>query len=84
MGKKPFEWTFGYVDISKLTGLGNNAISQHVARGNLDPGNLESLLVWMSRQAKPALKRKMLRHALYEDTEMKTQVAKRKKGEEGA
>jgi hypothetical protein len=86
MMAKPFEWTFGYDELVKLTGLSNNAIHQAVTRGNLEPGNLESLLVWMSRQAKPALKRKMLRHALYEDSQkhIAARQKKPKKGETAA
>jgi hypothetical protein len=83
MSKKPLEWTYTYFDLMTLTGLSQNAIHQAVARGNLEPGNLESLIVWLSRQAKPALKRKMLRHALYEDADTVANRAKskRKKGE---
>jgi hypothetical protein len=80
MPKMPFEWTFGYADIAKLTGLSNNAIHQAVARGTLEPGSLESLLIWMSRQAKPSVRHKMVRHALGEDTDTRTMIAKRKRG----
>lgn len=71
MAGKPFEWTFGYVDLAKLTGMGTNAIMQQVSRGNLDPGSLESLLLWLSRHARPSLRRRLIAHALYEDSGMK-------------
>lgn len=79
MPRKPSEWTYSYLDLAKLTGLSQNAIHQAVTRGNLDPGNLESVLVWLSRQANPELKRAMLRHALYEDADTVANRAKAKR-----
>jgi hypothetical protein len=62
----------------KLTDLSTNALHQAVSRGTLEPGNLRSLIKWLSRHAEPELKREIVRHALYEDAEYVHNKAKQK------
>ena len=68
--------------LAKLTGLSQNAVHRAVARGNLDPGSMESIFIWLSRNAKPEHKRKMLRHALYEDAYPAERKPRKKSAEE--
>lgn len=60
----PVEFTFSYKDLSRLTNLTPNSIWQHVRRGTLDPRNLESVLLWLSRHATFKLRQRMLYAAL--------------------
>lgn len=58
---------YHYSDLQRCTGKTNEAIRQHVSRGNLDLGKLESVVMWLARHAKPELRRKILQYALEPD-----------------
>lgn len=58
------EYSFTYRDLANATGLTRNAISQHVSRGKLDPDDLESIAVYLSRYAREDLRKKMILSAI--------------------
>lgn len=57
MGRPPLQWTFNYEDLSRLTGKPVSTIQRSKSRpGGFDPDNLESVLLWLARNARPDLK----------------------------
>ena len=58
-GRPVMQWTFTYQDLCDLTGMSLNTVQTHRKRNNFDPDNLESVLVWLARNAKPELKARM-------------------------
>jgi hypothetical protein len=67
----PAEFFYTYRDLGRLSGLRLNTISQHVRRGNLDPGALESVVLWLSRHGSLDLRQRMLCAALVREVEPK-------------
>ena len=58
------EFCYDYEDLARLSGMGKNAIWQHVRRGNLDAADLESVLVWLARHGRLALRQRLVAAAL--------------------
>ena len=52
---KVSQWFWTYEDLSRLTGLGINAIQQQKSRGELDPSSLRSVAIWLAKSGKPDL-----------------------------
>ena len=61
---RPVEFTYTYANIAKLADMSRNSCHQHVARGNLDPADLESVLVWLARHGKFGLRKRIVGAAL--------------------
>lgn len=78
MPREKFLFTFDYDDLTEITGLGKNAIYQHVARGELNPHDLRSLVLWLSRHAEREFRIQMMAEAL-EFREPKGRTKKKKK-----
>jgi hypothetical protein len=53
------EFTYGFSEISELTGLSVNAVQAHKSRGNLDPTSLESVVLFAARNGTIALRRRI-------------------------
>lgn len=58
------EWTYSYEDLVRITGMDLDTVYQHKARKNFDPGKLESVLIWLGRHAKPAIRQELVRYSL--------------------
>jgi len=56
----PQEWSYGYDDLARCTGLTRNAVVKHRSRGHVDPESLESVAVYLARYGRDDLKRAML------------------------
>jgi hypothetical protein len=63
MARPITQYSYNYEDIKKLTDLSRNMIHQYVTRGDLDPYNLESLVLFLARHGKDDLKLRMIRYA---------------------
>ena len=61
---RPVEFTYTYAKIARLAGMTRNTCHQHVVRGNLDPADLESVLVWLARHGKFGLRTRIVGAAL--------------------
>lgn len=66
------EFSYGYRDIARLSGMDLNAIQQHVRRENLNPADLGSLLVWIARHGKIGLRMRLVHAALGEPAKRST------------
>jgi len=60
----PCKFSWSYADLAKLTPLSLNAVWQHVRRRNLDPSDLESVIVWLARHGTLTLRQRLVRAAL--------------------
>ena len=64
MPREKFLFGFDYDDLIEITGLGKNAIYQHVTKKRLDPHSLRSLIIWLARNATREIRLEMLTEAL--------------------
>ena len=64
---RPAEFTYTYAQIAKSADMSLNSCHQHVARGNLDPDDLESVLVWLARHGKFGLRKRFVGAALWRE-----------------
>jgi hypothetical protein len=55
---------YNYATLARLTGMNYDAVCQHRSRGNFDPNDLASVLVWLGRHAKKDLRQRLLHAAL--------------------
>jgi len=58
------EFQYTYRDLGRLSGMAINTVHQDARRGNLDPADLASVVVWLARHGKLALRRRMVFSAL--------------------
>lgn len=58
------EFRYDYQDLAALSGLAKNSVYQHTRRGNLDPADLSSVVVWLARHGTLDLRRRMINAAL--------------------
>jgi hypothetical protein len=61
---EPAKHFFNYLDIQRCTGLPKNTIFQHVTRGLLNPGKLESVVVYLARRGNAKLRQEIVEAAL--------------------
>ena len=78
----PAEFTFGYKDLGKLSGMALNSVQQHTRRGTLDPSDLRSVLIWLARHGKLNLRRQIVYAAL--SRELDSKAKPRRKTRRGA
>ena len=69
------QWIFNYEDLVELTGLKHNTIYQHRARGNFDPDDIWSVMLWLARHARPELRNQLVMHAIARE---KTEIGEMK------
>ncbi len=61
---KPQEFTYNYQVLSRLSGMKMNSLHQAKCRGDFDPEDLESVVIWLARHGKASLRRRMINYAL--------------------
>lgn len=67
-GRPPIQWTFNYEDLARLSDKSVPTIQRSKNRpGGFDPENLESVLLWLARNARPDLKQKIVQAAMFRD-----------------
>lgn len=70
-------FTYNYEDLQTLTGMELKALYQHKTRGNFDPENLESVLIWLARHAREDVRQRMVAYAISRELPEKPGRAKR-------
>jgi len=61
---RPTEFTFTYRDLVRLSAMSQNTLYQQVRRGNLDPADLQSVLLFLARHGKIGLRLRIVHAAL--------------------
>ena len=83
MPRDPQQWIFGYDDLIALTGLSLNSLHQHRRRGNFDPGDLGSIVLFVARHGHLELRREiidnMLSRGLVDESRNRTRPTRKKK-----
>ena len=64
MGRPPKIWTYNYIDLAKMTGTSVNTVQQAASRGYFDPEKIETVFLWLVRNAKPSLKKRMVEYLM--------------------
>lgn len=65
MGRPEVSWSFNYEDLARISGKSVNAVQrQRTREGGFDPENLESVMFWCARNARPELKQELLIYGL--------------------
>jgi hypothetical protein len=78
MVRPPAVFSFNYETIGKLTGLNYESLKKHRLRGNLNPDDLASVLLFIARHGTPELKKSIVDNALSRELPKKTAKVKRK------
>ena len=81
-GRPIMSWTFTYEDLARVVDKSVNSIQASRRRaGGFNPDSLESLVLWIARNAPPDFKVEILKHAssipLIVDAKKRRKTAKR-------
>jgi len=81
-GRPILSWTFTYEDLARVTEKSVNSIQASRRRpGGFNPESLESLVLWIARNAPPDFKVEILKHAssipILVDAKKRRKAAKR-------
>jgi hypothetical protein len=56
----PEKFTYGYADLARLCGTTVNNVQQRKCRGELEPDNLRSVLLFLARHGRISLRRQLI------------------------
>ncbi len=56
-------FTYGYLDLAKLTNMATDTVYQHASRGEFDPERIDTVMLWLAKHGSDKL-RIALMHAL--------------------
>jgi hypothetical protein len=59
------EWSYGYEDLMRATGLSRTAIVKHCTSGYFVPEDIASVAIYLSRYASEEVKRKMIENIVW-------------------
>lgn len=60
VGRTKDEWSFGYDDLERITGLPRDTCIQHRVRGQFDPEKLETVVYYLLRHAKQDIREELV------------------------
>jgi hypothetical protein len=73
------QFTFYYSDILKVTDVSMDALFQHVSRGELDPNDLKSIVMWVAKYGSSSVRMNLMRSLIREDLHVNSIGKGRKK-----
>jgi hypothetical protein len=73
------QFTFGYSDILKMTDVSMDALFQHVSRGELDPNDIKSVVMWVAKYGSSSVRMNLIRSLIRDDLHVNSIGKGRKK-----
>jgi hypothetical protein len=71
VGRPRGQFTFDYEDLERVTGLPRDTCMQHRVRGQFDPEQLETVLLYIMRHAKEGLREQLALSLIRRSSESK-------------
>jgi hypothetical protein len=73
------QFTFYYSDILKMTDVSMDALFQHVSRGELDPNDIKSVVMWVAKYGSSSVRMNLIRSLIRDDLHVNSIGKGRKK-----
>lgn len=64
-------FTFGYLDLTKISGLSTTAVYKHVSRGYVDLNDFESVVLWCIKYARDDFRASIVSNLVRMDLHLK-------------